>query len=596
MQYKPQPINRVLIANRGEIACRIIRACRAMGITTVAVYSEADRGAPHTQLADLCAYIGKSPPRDSYLRGDAIIATAKEFYCDAIHPGYGFLSESVDFAASVISAGLIWIGPPPNAMRAMGSKTAGRNSALAAGIPVAPAINLTEFTNANVAINPAFLQHVENLGYPVLVKAVAGGGGKGMRLVHSASELSNAIESAQREAQNAFSDGQVFIEKYIVNPRHIEIQVFGDVFGNVVHLFERECSVQRRHQKIIEESPSTFLDDSLRRRMGEAAVKLAKSVGYVNAGTMEFLVNDKREFYFLEMNTRLQVEHPVTEMVTGLDLVQLQLKVAMDEELPTPLLQPEKYGLIQRGHAIECRICAEDPENQFFPSVGKLTTFIEPNGVRIESGIRQGGEISVHYDSMIAKLIAHADTRASAIHQMKKALLSFQVEGVKTNICFLQDVINHPKFILGDTTTHFIENYFQNWYTPEDIGMPDPKLTPSQDWINPWHSANRFRIGGTVATNTTSALTNRKTTETRKRGNVTATTHGRIESPMPGVIRQILVETGNSVSRGATLIIIEAMKMEMRITAPFEGVVQKVMCEAGQVVEKGQILAELQTR
>ena len=387
---------KILIANRGEIAVRVIRTCREMGIQTVAVYSQADRLALHVRIADEAYEIGGSSPRESYLLQEKIIVTAKRCGVEAIHPGYGFLSENAEFADAVTAAGLVFIGPRGAAMRQMGDKTAARKLMQHAGVPTVPGSrDAVDDPNEATAI-------AERVGFPVLIKASAGGGGKGMRLVHRAEELAALFNTASSEARSAFGDGRVYIEKYVENPRHIEFQILADGHGNVVHLGERECSIQRRHQKVIEESPSSLLDEKMRRQMGEAAVEAARSCGYSNAGTIEFIVDKQRNFYFLEMNTRLQVEHPVTEMVTGLDLVRLQLEIAAGDKLPFKQEQIER-----RGHAMECRVYAEDPENNFLPSIGKLKYMQRPggNGVREDSGVGEGDAISIYYDPMIAKLI-----------------------------------------------------------------------------------------------------------------------------------------------------------------------------------------------
>ncbi|HHY54009.1 MAG TPA: acetyl-CoA carboxylase biotin carboxylase subunit [Chloroflexi bacterium] len=442
---------KILIANRGEIAVRIIRACQEMGIATVAVYSEADARALHVALADEAALLGPPPPRDSYLRSDLILEIAQARDCDAIHPGYGFLSENADFADAVTAAGLTFIGPRGDVMRTMGSKTSARTAMQAAGVPIVPGYQASQ---ADADLCDA----ADMIGYPVLVKATAGGGGKGMRIVHHAGDLPHALESARREALNAFADERIYLEKLIEHPHHIEFQVFGDHHGNVVHLFERECSVQRRHQKIIEETPSPLLDADLRTRMGEAAVAAVRAVGYINAGTLEFLVDAQRNFYFLEMNTRLQVEHPITEAVTGVDLVKLQIRVAAGE--PLPFTQAE---LSQRGHAIECRIYAEDPANHFLPAIGTVLTAVEPvgPGVRIDAGVTTGDEVTLHYDPMIAKLIVLGENRRDAIGKMQWALRHYVILGeVITNINFLRAVLDHPRFLTGDTTTDFVEAEF----------------------------------------------------------------------------------------------------------------------------------------
>ena len=503
---------KILIANRGEIAVRIIRACQEMGIATVAVYSDADAGALHVALADEAVRIGPPPPRDSYLCADCILEAARTRGCDAIHPGYGFLAENADFADAVTAAGLTFIGPSGAAMRVMGSKTSARAAMQAAGVPVVPGYQASQDDADLVAA-------ATELGYPVLVKATAGGGGKGMRVVADPGDLPAALASARREAANAFGDDRIYLEKRILHPHHIEFQVFGDAHGNAVHLFERECSVQRRHQKIVEESPSPLLDDALRRRMGEAAVAAVKAVGYTNAGTLEFLVeglsgaiDGMLSFYFLEMNTRLQVEHPVTEAVTGIDLVKLQIRVAAGE--PIPFTQAD---IRQRGHAIECRIYAEDPANGFLPAIGSVLAAVEPvgPGVRVDAGVTSGDTVTLHYDPMIAKLIVLGEGRADAIGKMLWALRHYVILGdVVTNIPFLRDVLAHPRFAAGDTTTDFVDECFAAWqpaaFTPPDLafavaalaevlsagsGVAASGLDATGDPTNPWQQANSFRIG-----------------------------------------------------------------------------------------------------
>ncbi|NUM74352.1 acetyl-CoA carboxylase biotin carboxylase subunit [candidate division KSB1 bacterium] len=442
---------KILIANRGEIAVRVMRTCREMGIRTVAVFSAADRFALHVRLADEAYFIGPAPARESYLVPEKIIAVARQSGAEAIHPGYGFLSENAQFADAVAAAGLVFIGPPGAAMRKMGDKVAARKLMTAAGVPVVPG------TKEPVAGSDEALKIAGEIGYPVLLKAAAGGGGKGMRLVHSAEDLPGLLRTAASEAQSAFGDGRVFIEKYVEQPRHIEFQILADQFGNVIHLGERECSIQRRHQKVIEESPSALLDANMRQAMGEAAVAAAKGCGYVNAGTIEFIVDKHRQYYFLEMNTRLQVEHPVTEMVTGLDLVKLQLEIAAGRKLP--LTQKEVKS---NGHALECRIYAEDSENNFIPAIGRLTHVHKPDGfgIREDSGVYAGGEISVYYDPMISKLIAWGANREEAIRRMRRALREYEIGGVKTTIPFCLWVMQHEKFCAGEFDTHFVQNEF----------------------------------------------------------------------------------------------------------------------------------------
>jgi acetyl-CoA carboxylase biotin carboxylase subunit len=444
---------KILIANRGEIAVRIIRTCREMGIRTVAVYSQADRLALHVRMADEAYEIGAPPARESYLMQEKIIATAKRSGAEAIHPGYGFLAENADFADAVAAAGLLFIGPSGEAMRQMGDKTAARKLAETAGVPTVPG-SKDAVENVEVALAIA-----ERVGFPVLIKAAAGGGGKGMRLAPRAEDLPELFNSAASEARSAFGDGRVYLEKYLESPRHIEFQILGDSYGHVVHLGERECSIQRRHQKVIEESPSPLLDEKMRQQMGEAAVEAARRCGYTNAGTIEFIVDTNRNFYFLEMNARLQVEHPVTEMVTGLDLVRLQLEVAANARLPFRQEQIDR-----RGHAIECRVYAEDPENNFLPSIGRLTHLHRPGGygIREDSGVSEGDEISIYYDPMIAKLIAWGTNRDEAVNRMRRALAEYQIAGVRTTIPFCLWVLSHPKFLAGEFDTHFVQNVFRD--------------------------------------------------------------------------------------------------------------------------------------
>jgi len=439
---------KVLIANRGEIALRVIRACQELGVKTVAVYSDADAQAPHVREADEAVNIGPPPAAQSYLLGDRLIEVALRTGADAIHPGYGFLSERAWFARAVRDAGLVFIGPPAESIEAMGSKTAARQLAIAAGVPVVPGTTeaLRDADEAKVI--------ADTFGYPVLLKAAAGGGGKGMRVVRSAHELADALASAQREARNAFGDDAVYVEKYIEGPRHVEIQILADSYGKVIHLAERECSVQRRHQKMIEEAPSVAVSPELRAEMGATAVAAARAAGYVNAGTCEFLLDKSGSFYFLEMNTRIQVEHPVTELVMGLDLVQWQIRIAAGE--PLPFAQKDFHP---RGWAIECRITSEDPSNGFLPSTGRVEYLNVPSGpgVRWDGGIETGSEIGLYYDPMLAKLIVHAPTRALAVARMRRALLELTIDGVETSRGFHLRVMDHPAFMSGDITIQWLE-------------------------------------------------------------------------------------------------------------------------------------------
>ncbi len=457
---KKRPIRKVLIANRGEIAVRIIRACRELDMRTVAIYSEADRRSPHVQMADEAYCVGPPPSRQSYLAMDRIIDTACKASADAIHPGYGFLAENGAFAQKVLDAGLIFVGPPPSSIVAMGDKTEARKLVQRAGVPTVPGTPDAVHDERDVA------RFAHEHGYPILIKAAAGGGGKGMRIVHSENELSSAFSAAQSEAMSAFGDPRIYVEKYLENPRHIEFQILADAYGNVVHLGERECTIQRRHQKVIEETPSVILTEALRERMGEMAVAAARACNYQNAGTIECLVDRHKNFYFLEMNTRLQVEHPITEMRTGIDIVHQQLKIAGGEELSF-----SQKDIRFHGHAIECRIYAEDPLNNFLPSTGTII-HLKPgqgNGIREDRGVEEGGEISVYYDPLISKLIAFGQTREEAIVKMKRALREYEILGVRVNIPFTLFVLNHPNFLEGDFDTHFVENYFK----PSLLEQPD---------------------------------------------------------------------------------------------------------------------------
>jgi acetyl-CoA carboxylase biotin carboxylase subunit len=441
-------IQKVLIANRGEIALRVIRACREMGLGTVAVYSDADRAALHVLHADEAYRLGPAPASESYLRGDIILDAVRRSGADAVHPGYGFLSENAEFAEACAAAGVVFIGPSASAMRVLGPKTRARQAADAAGMPRVPG-SVTGLSSAEEA-----LQVAAGIGYPVMLKAAAGGGGKGMRAVASPEELPAAYVAASSEAERSFGSGEVYLEKLIEQPRHIEIQLMADEHGGCLYLGERECSVQRRHQKVIEEAPSAVVGEALRRRMGEAAVRLALSAGYVNAGTVEFLVDDAQNFYFLEMNTRLQVEHPVTELVTGLDLVQMQLRVAMGEPLG---LTQEQVHL--RGHAIECRIYAEDPDNNFFPSPGLITRLVQPGGpgIREDCGVYAGWTVPLEYDPMLSKLVAFAETRELAIDRMVRALDEYAIGGIKTNIGLFRRILNDPDFRAARIDTGYLE-------------------------------------------------------------------------------------------------------------------------------------------
>ena len=455
---------KILIANRGEIACRVIRACREMNIATVAVYSNADRDALHVRMADEAFHIGPPPSAESYLRWENILEVAKASGAEAIHPGYGFLSENAEFVRNVTAAGIVFIGPPPEAMEGLGGKMSARKIAIEAGVPIVPGTTepLRSFDEAKMTAH--------EIGYPVMLKASAGGGGKGMRLVIEESELKSALENARAEALAGFGDDAVYVEKVVVAPRHIEIQVFSDTHGNHVYLGERECSIQRRHQKVIEEAPSPINSAELRKEMGECAVKVAKAVDYVGAGTVEFLVSDlDRSFYFLEMNTRLQVEHPVTELVTGIDLVREQIRVAWGEKLSFT-----QEDIKINGHAIECRVYAEDPDANFMPSPGTITRLRLPQGpgVRDDGGIYEGAEVSIYYDPMISKLAVYGKDRAEAIDRMRRALEEYEVGGIKTTLPFFRDVMRDQEFIDGKLDTGFIPR-FNERHVPGAISETD---------------------------------------------------------------------------------------------------------------------------
>lgn len=445
-------MKKILVANRGEIALRVMKTARKMGIKVVAIYSEADRNAPHVRFADEAVSVGPPPSNQSYLLGDKIIELAKSLGVDGIHPGYGFLSENANFAQAVEKNGIAFIGPGPEAIRIMGSKLAAKDAVKAYNIPMVPG------TDQAITSMEAAKEIAEDIGYPILIKASAGGGGKGMRIVEKPAEIQEQMERAISEATSAFGDGSVFIEKYIASPRHIEIQVLADKHGQVVHLFERECSVQRRHQKVIEEAPSSVLTPAVRKAMGADAVKVAKACDYLGAGTVEFLIDDQLNYYFLEMNTRLQVEHPVTELITGIDLVEQQIKIARGEKLSFG-----QEDLQIKGHALELRIYAEDPLNNFLPSIGKLTKYQRPEGkgIRLDDGYEEGMDIPIYYDPMIAKLISYGENREAAIQKMLEAIEQYLIEGLSTTLPFGKFVFTHPAFISGKFDTHFVKNYFE---------------------------------------------------------------------------------------------------------------------------------------
>ena len=616
-------ITSLLIANRGEIACRIIRTARDMGVRTVAVYSDADAHALHVRQADEAVHIGPSPARDSYLVGEKIIAAAKQTGAEAIHPGYGFLSENADFAQAVIDAGLIWVGPNPDSIRAMGLKDAAKERMIAAGVPVTPG-----YLGADQ--DPARLKaEADAIGYPVLIKAVAGGGGKGMRRVDEAAGFDDALDSARREAASAFGDDRVLIEKYVLSPRHIEVQVFGDSHGNVVHLFERDCSLQRRHQKVIEEAPAPGMDEATREAVCGAAVRAAKAVNYEGAGTIEFIADASEglkadRIWFMEMNTRLQVEHPVTEEITGQDLVEWQLRVASGEKLPKT--QDE---LTITGHAIEARLYAEDPAKGFLPSVGKLEHFDLGEEGRIETGVEQGDAISPFYDPMIAKLIGRGGDREEAIAELAAMLGNVEVWPVRTNAAFLFNALTDPDFGSGKIDTGFIERKLDRLVpdaAPDETirrsaaavailaaedqaplpalagfrlnAPPRISVTLSGETVELGDEDEIAEVSGFADESRVVVFDEGQTYEFALAARGTGATHGlhdgEIEAPMPGKVTAVEVSQTEKVVKGQRLLTLEAMKMEHALTAPFDGAVAELNAVPGQQVTEGQLLVKVE--
>jgi acetyl-CoA/propionyl-CoA carboxylase biotin carboxyl carrier protein len=575
----------VLVANRGEIALRVMRACKELGLRTVAIYSEADRHAPHVAYADAAYLVGPASAAQSYLNIERIIEVARESGAGAVHPGYGFLAENPSFARAVTLAGLVFIGPPAEVMERMGGKVAARREARAAGVPVVPGTMYPVGTLEE--LRACALEY----GYPIAIKAVAGGGGRGFRVVFEESELRHAFESARREAEIGFGNADVYVEKYLTDPRHIEIQVLADTYGNVLHLGERECSIQRRHQKLIEESPSPVITPDVRQRMGEAAVRLAKQVGYVSAGTLEFIYQDG-EFYFLEMNTRIQVEHTVTEMVTGVDLVKAQIRIARGERLW--LTQDD---IMIRGHAIECRINAEDPANNFRPSLGTLVEYSEPYGfgVRVDSGVHKGYTIPQHYDSLIAKLICWGDDRTEAIARMRRALADYRIVGVAHTIPFHLATMAHPVFQEGRATINFIPHHLADHLSTLSQG-PISTVSVGSVVSGP---ARIFEVevnGRLFTVRVAEAETRSERTERRIRQDRAAhralhPVADGVASSLQGIVSAVVVSPGQEVEAGQVVFVIEAMKMENEITAPRKGVIGEVRVQVGQTVEPGTVLA-----
>jgi propionyl-CoA carboxylase alpha chain len=491
-------MNKILVANRGEIALRVMKTCKAMGIKTVAIYSEADKNTPFVKFADEAICVGPPPSSESYLLGDKILQICKDLNVDGVHPGYGFLSENADFTRKATDAGITFIGPSPKAMELMGNKLAAKETVKKYGIPMVEGVD-----EAIVDVEKSLIKAKE-IGFPILVKAAAGGGGKGMRVVEKAEEFVEQMNLAIREAESSFGDGSVFIERYVGSPRHIEIQVLADTHGNTVHLFERECSIQRRHQKVIEEAPSVILTPELREAMGKAACDVAKSCNYVGAGTVEFLY-EKGEFFFLEMNTRLQVEHPVTEMITGLDLVEQQIKVARGEKLAFT-----QDDLKINGHSLEVRVYAEDPQNNFLPDIGTLEVYKRPTGegVRVDDGFEEGMEIPIYYDPMISKLIVHAPTREEAIEKMTKAIGDYDIVGIKTTLDFCKFTINHAAFKSGDFDTHFVPQYFSDTSVMDNTDKNMQEIAAVM--ANYFVEANSEKASYEASANFNSWSTNRK--------------------------------------------------------------------------------------
>ncbi|WP_416877343.1 acetyl/propionyl/methylcrotonyl-CoA carboxylase subunit alpha [Litorimonas sp.] len=617
-------IKKILIANRGEIACRVIKTARKMGLATVAVYSDADRRALHVRQADEAVHIGPSPANESYLVIDKIISAAEETGADAVHPGYGFLSENPAFVRACEKANLTFIGPKAESMEAMGLKDAAKKLMDEAGVPTTPGY-LGEDQDPKVLKSKA-----DEIGYPVLIKAVAGGGGKGMRKVDASKDFDASLASCQREAKSSFGNDEVLIEKYILSPRHIEVQVFGDTHGNVIHMFERDCSLQRRHQKVIEEAPAPGMTEDVRSAMTKAAVDAAKAVNYVGAGTVEFIVDGSGAlktdgFWFMEMNTRLQVEHPVTEMITGLDLVEWQIRVAQGEKLP------KQNEIKMEGHAIEARLYAEDPANDFLPSVGDLTILNMPTRNRVDTGIEQGGEVSLHYDPMIAKMIAAADTRTNAISALEDMCRGTGVFPIKTNARFLANCLAHPRFIAGQLSTNFIAdeagNLFYDDTLQEDMESLSfamaPKATSADFGVTdgwrlnqpPRETFTRSLNGEDLTlriTPTTQTLKSHIKRVTLPKGDVVfvdglsyllenmaagaadAVGGNALTASMPGKIIAVNAKSGDAVSAGDPLIVMEAMKMEMTLEAPRDGTVDEVKFSVGDLVSDGEVLLTLE--
>jgi acetyl-CoA/propionyl-CoA carboxylase biotin carboxyl carrier protein len=576
---------KVLIANRGEISVRIIRALREMGVTSVAVYSDPDREALHTTLADEAYHVGPASAAESYLNVGRLIEVALKSGAEAIHPGYGFLAESAPFARAVEEAGLVWIGPHPKAIEAMGSKVESRRIMAKAGVPMVPG------TRDSIASAKQVSLFAEEQGFPVAVKASSGGGGKGFAVAREASEAAGAFARASREGEAYFGDGSVYVEKYLSAPRHVEIQVVRDRYGNAVHLGERDCSIQRRHQKLVEESPSPAMDPKMREAMGEAALAAAEAVAYDNVGTVEFLLEKGEatdEFYFLEMNTRVQVEHPVTEEVTGIDIVKTGIRIAAGEELPF-----SQRDVSWRGHAIEVRLNAEDASNDFAPSPGVVTAYVEPGGpgIRVDSSLRGSGVVAESYDPLFAKLIVSGADREEALARLRRALEEFRVEGISTTLPFYRAILDDEAFVSGDYTTGFIAERMQLLeiqpaVTGETGIVPDKRAREVEVEVN----GKLFRVRVFGDEGASGGPLRRRRAETRR----ASTNEGAIRAPMQGTIVKVLVEEGQEVAADEPVCVLEAMKMESEVRSQKTGTVSEVRVEAGQTVRSGDTLISVE--
>ena len=570
------PLASVLVANRGEIAWRVFRACRELGIRTIGVYSEADRGAPWLAAADDAFLLGPAAPADSYLHVERVLDAARRAEAAAVHPGYGFLSENADFARVVTDAGLVWVGPPPDAITAMGDKLSARSTAIAAGVPVVPGTTEPIDDPAMVA---AF---ADAHGYPIAIKAAFGGGGRGLRVVSSATQLEDALEAARREAVASFGRGEVYVERYLARPRHIEAQVLADTHDTCLFLGERDCSTQRRHQKLIEEAPAPGLDPAVRAGLGAAAVAVSRQVGYTGAGTVEFLVADD-QFHFLEMNTRLQVEHPVTELVTGIDLVHWQLRIAAGEALPWT-----DDDVVPRGHAIEVRINAERPAADFAPAAGRITRWEPPAGpgVRVDAGVVAGWEVPTTYDSLLAKLICWGADRDHARRVVARAVDEFTVEGVPTTLPFHRFALTHPDTIAGRVSTTSVEQEWDLSVLPPDAGATPAGTTPPSHTYMVEVDGRALQVAVFDA-EATDPQGGRRSSRRRTAASAGAD-DGRVVAPMQGTVVKVAAKVGDTVAAGDVVVVLEAMKMENHITAPRDGVVGKMLAETGAVVQQGE--------